>query len=175
MAITRRRDTLATWIGFVLVVGMFAFLIFDLKGVNEDRADLRHDITDLRNQLVSRGIEPVVGPAGSSGPQGDAGPQGPPGPQGPKGDPGLNGVNGEPGPAGVNGQNGRDGVDGATGQPGPAGPQGDPGVAGPKGDQGIPGQEPGSFSFTFTDSKNQVHTFTCTDPENDGAYACAES
>ena len=93
-----------------------------------------------------------VGAAGIPGPEGPAGPQGPPGELGPQGPPGDQGPEGEPGPPG------------AEGPPGPPGPEGSPGAQGPP---GPPGPPPGSFTFTVL-----LTTYTCSDPDADGAYTC---
>jgi hypothetical protein len=71
------------------------------------------------------------------------------------------------GPAGVQGPRGDRGPEGDRG---PAGPRGKRGRRGPKGVAGDVGPAgPGPASFTFV--VNGV-TFTCTDPEGDGAYTC---
>lgn len=93
-----------------------------------------------------------------------------PGPQGPGGADST-----VPGPAGADGQDstvpGPQGPPGADSTvPGPQGESGSPGadstVPGP---QGPPGPRPDSFSFEWA---NQ--TYTCTDPDGDGAYSCEQ-
>lgn len=96
----------------------------------------------------------------------------------------VQGSPGPPGPAGLNGLDGLPGPQGATGPPGPAGqsvvgPQGPAGVDGADstvpGPQGPPGPAPGSFTFSFTDKFNQVHRYTCSDADSNGAYECQET
>jgi len=151
----------------------------------EDLQTLCHQAVDVSEGSALIGPQGNKGPIGLTGPQGVPGPPGSPGHEGPRGPAGTNGQAGKPGTngdPGVNGQPGATGAagnDGATGPAGPAGepgPQGEQGIQGPQGDKGEPGAqgeqggrgpEPESFSFTWL---NQ--TYTCTDPDGDGQYAC---
>lgn len=119
-----------------------------------------------------------VGPQGVQGLQGIPGPIGPAGPQGPQGLQGVPGVDGEDGQNGADGATiaGPTGATGTQGDTGATGPQGDTGPAGPPGPTGPPGatgamgeQGPPPESFSF---ENFGVTYTCTDPEGDGNYAC---
>jgi len=158
----------------------------------------------LAAQLEAEGVEPAAPPADGDaqivpipGPAGDDGDTGRPGRDcnpllwpvciGPQGEPG------EPGaspPAPDDGRDGTDGSDGADGRPptgqeiaagvaafcadgrcqGPQGPPGAAGPAGATGAQGPPGPAPSSFSFTWL-----AATWSCADPDGDGAYTCQPS
>lgn len=100
---------------------------------------------------------------------------------------GRNGRDGQPGTDGTPGSDGRDGTDGEDGTPGPAGPQGPQGETGMQGPMGPAGQDgqtgeqgpqgdvgptgPGPSSLTFMAGGV---TYTCTDPDSDLAYECAQ-
>lgn len=98
------------------------------------------------------------------------------------GEDGRDGVAGRPGRDGAPGADGVDGAAGPAGATGPVGPKGDPGPQGPPGQDGAigpvgpagapgaPGQPPTSFTFVAGDV-----TYTCTDPDTDGAYTCAQT
>lgn len=127
----------------------------------------------------SDGADGADGADGEDGAAGDQGPIGPRGPRGRPGEPGLAGQDGTAGAAGADGAVGTDGAPGPagpTGPPGPAGPagpqgpQGPAGPAGPAGEDGQDGEAAEAIQFTFAGI-----TYTCTDPENDGSYACDPS
>lgn len=139
----------------------------------------REQFKDCKNVVASEEeycSQPISPPASSI-----PGPSGPPGRQGLQGIPGPQGPTGPTGPRGLKGPKGQNGktVQGPPGVAGPAGPQGEPGPVGPKGEKGdkgdrgdtgptgATGPEPVSFTFTYLGV-----TYTCTDPERDGTYAC---
>jgi hypothetical protein len=83
---------------------------------------------------------------------------------------GLGAALDELGARGPEGEAGPRGDRGPVGDRGPAGPRGKRGRRGPKGVPGPVGPAgPGPASFTFVAGGV---TFTCTDPEGDGAYTC---
>ncbi len=175
-----------------VTLALFAYLYWQ----SDDRADdlqsenaasgvvsssLATDVEALRAQILALGERPVAPDPEvtvrevirETGEQGVAGLQGVQGIQGLAGRDGRDSIT----PAcgfeaaqcqGAAGVDGRDGLDGAPGAdstvPGPQGPQGSQGI------QGSPGPEPASFSFQWANK-----TFTCTDPNGDGAYECAAS
>lgn len=116
------------------------------------------------------GPEGAPGPQGLRGQRGQKGEPGPPGAAGPKGETGPPGEKGDPGPKGERGEQGPPAEKGDKGEPGigydcagkpviPGQPVSTcPGPAGPPGPQGPPGASP--------------TTFTCTDPDGDGVFAC---
>lgn len=141
----------------------------DALQTNLDRSQQAVDA--LSQQVKSLGGTPVDAPtlAPVPGPQGLPGLTivGPMGPMGPPGPPGLavRGPLGPRGPPGV-GTAGRDGKDGADGH-GADGAPGKDGTDGAPGAKGDPGSPP--VSWTWTDGPR---TWTCADPDGDGAYTC---
>lgn len=129
---------------------------------------------------VSKSV-PQVGPPGQRGLPGQQGIPGLPGQNGKDGQNGKPGAQGSPGPEGPYppcvampsacvGPQGPQGPAGPQGPVGPAGPQGPSGNDGHDGSPGPQGPEPDSFTFTYMGV-----TYTCTDPEKDGSYACTPS
>lgn len=129
----------------------------DVKGTNIVRY-LRGE----RGLAGLAGIPGGAGPRGLPGKRGASGATGPSGAAGAAGEatPGTAGERGAQGPQGPPGTDGKDGTNGTDGA------QGDPGPQGPQGNQGPP---VGSFSFTDASGQTQV----CSDPDQDGAYACS--
>jgi hypothetical protein len=180
------KDTLAKVIALVILLIMAVSQILQLNAANQDRDELRSNVSALQAQVEGLGGEPVAGPErpepiiieGERGPEGQRGERGIQGPSGEDGDPGP------PGPSGAQGVPGQTGPEGPQGPPGEAvvGPEGPAGPPGPEGPQGVPGPqglpgEPGyptSWTFTYTDAQNDEHTYVCTDPDLDRNYSCEE-
>jgi hypothetical protein len=181
-----RRGYLTILIGAATVMVIATLIVLQIQrtitDAQHDRDMLAGQVQILAEQVRSLGETPATTPTepptvvAVPGPPGPSGPPGPPGPsiEGPRGRrgvPGLPGEQGEPGPAGPAGPvgaSGETGPAGAEGEAGPAGPQGETGPTGP------PGPEPESFTFTISGPPDGDRTFTCTDPDRDGNYDCAE-
>lgn len=171
--------------GVLFTVGILAVAVV-IGVLGAAYLNQRAEIEALREQVTGLGGRPVDPPkAGERGEQGPAGERGEPGQSiiGPRGEPGqsIAGPQGPAGPAGASivgpqGPAGRDGRDGADSTvPGPQGDPGEPGadstVPGPQGPPGETGGHP--ETFVFTDSLGRE--FTCTDPDGDGRYECAQT
>ena len=169
------------WFWIVVVLGGLStgIIAMVLIGFLSDSARLRDEVranqagfAALAEQVEGLGAEPVIEPKDLDpdvpviivpGPVGPPGPPGRPGLDGKDGAAGQPGAPGTEGPPGAEGDPGDDGTDGEQGPEGPPGPQGEPGPAGP----------PGSTLTSFSFSIGEGNLFTCTDPDGDGAFACA--
>jgi Collagen triple helix repeat (20 copies) len=132
------------------------FFVSSVEFCKHVKFDNDNDRKDIRDNLTG-----VQGLPGTQGPPGPAGPQGPAGPAGPQGPPGANGTDGE---------------DGAQGPPGPPGPPGFNGTQGPQGERGFNGtQGPPGPSGVVNVSNAYVTWFDSTPGNNEIFFRASQS
>lgn len=184
------RQRLVSILSWMAVVAVAVFVGLTFATVLDTRSDLATYTLEnqaLRDQVIGLGAEPATVPAadedraanGTDGVDGRDGRDGRDGDDGADGisvvgPAGVDGAPGTPGPDGQDGATGPSGAQGATGEPGPQGPPGQS-VMGPQGEPGTPGVDGtnGSPPTGFTFVAGGV-TYTCTDPDADLAYECAQ-